>query len=89
MLSLNANKQASFFGTIDKFSLSEIVVPFLRHSFGIPDNEVMIYKLKDSKLLNEEQIAQIISIVNNGGKLPWSLLKGCYLHGEIYLELAS
>ena len=32
----------SFFGTIDKFNLSEIIIPFAKHLFGIPNNEIKI-----------------------------------------------
>lgn len=35
----------SFFGTIDKFNLSEIIIPFAKHLFGIPKNEIRIIKL--------------------------------------------
>ena len=43
----------SFFGTIDKFNLSEIIIPFAKHLFGIPKNEIKIIKI--SSLSDEEQ----------------------------------
>lgn len=43
----------SFFGTIDKFNLSEIIIPFAKHLFGIPKNEIRIIKL--SSLSDEKK----------------------------------
>ena len=43
----------SFFGTIDKFNLSEIIVPFAKHLFGIPKNEIKI--IKHSSLSDDDK----------------------------------
>ena len=40
--------KGSFFGTIDKFILSEIAIPFAKHIFGMPNCELKIIKLKEA-----------------------------------------
>ncbi|PZW37625.1 DNA helicase-2/ATP-dependent DNA helicase PcrA [Mesonia algae] len=52
-LSNGEKPKSSFFGTIDKFNLSEIIIPFAKHLFGIPANEFKI--IKNSSLSNEEK----------------------------------
>lgn len=44
-LSEGENPMSSFFGTIDKFYISEIIVPFGKHIWGIPENEIEIKKI--------------------------------------------
>lgn len=39
------NQKASFFGTIDKFFIAEIIVPFGKHLFGIPTNDISVVKI--------------------------------------------
>ncbi|MBU3050517.1 UvrD-helicase domain-containing protein, partial [Chryseobacterium indologenes] len=43
-LSNGENAKASFFGTIDKFCISEILIPFGKLIFGIPKNDLKIIK---------------------------------------------
>ncbi len=52
-LSNGENPMSSFFGTIDKFNLSEIIVPFAKHLFNIPEFEIKISKI--SSLSNDEK----------------------------------
>lgn len=52
-LSNGENPMSSFFGTIDKFNLSEIIVPFAKHLFKIPEFEIKISKI--SSLPNDEK----------------------------------
>lgn len=52
-LSNGENPKSSFFGTIDKFNLSEIVIPFGKHLFGIPSNDLKVTKI--NSLTDEEQ----------------------------------
>lgn len=52
-LSNGENPKSSFFGTIDKFNLSEIIVPFGKHLFGIPSNDLKVTKI--NSLRDEEQ----------------------------------
>lgn len=46
-LSKGENPMSSFFGTIDKFNLSEIIIPFAKHFFGIPNKDFKIIKIAD------------------------------------------
>jgi superfamily I DNA/RNA helicase len=52
-LSNGENPMSSFFGTIDKFNLSEIVIPFAKQLFGISTNDIKITKI--SSLPEEEK----------------------------------
>jgi DNA helicase-2/ATP-dependent DNA helicase PcrA len=52
-LSEGENPMSSFFGTIDKFYISEIIVPFGKHIWGIPENEIEIKKI--DSLPNDEK----------------------------------
>lgn len=47
VLNLGVQKKSSFFGTIDKFCLTEIVIPFLRHKFNYTPLEIKIVKPED------------------------------------------
>ncbi len=47
------NSKSSFFGTIDKFFISEIIIPFAKHVFGIPANDIKIVKI--DSLSEDEQ----------------------------------
>lgn len=44
--------KASFFGTLDKFYIGEIIIPFGKHLWGIPANEISVKKIES---LDEEQ----------------------------------
>jgi len=52
-LSEGENPMSSFFGTIDKFYISEIIVPFGKHLWGFPTSEIKIEKIDN--LSNEEK----------------------------------
>ncbi|WP_430827157.1 UvrD-helicase domain-containing protein [Chryseobacterium indologenes] len=52
-LSNGENAKASFFGTIDKFCISEILIPFGKLIFGIPKNDLKI--IKGASLQNYEK----------------------------------
>jgi DNA helicase-2/ATP-dependent DNA helicase PcrA len=53
-LSNGENPKASFFGTIDKFNLSEIIIPFGKHLFGLPEADLRITKINTLDLDTEE-----------------------------------
>ncbi|MES2701242.1 MAG: ATP-dependent helicase [Bacteroidota bacterium] len=38
------NPRSSFFGTIDRFFIGEIIIPFGKHLFGVPDKDIQILK---------------------------------------------
>jgi DNA helicase-2/ATP-dependent DNA helicase PcrA len=46
-LSKGEHPKSSFFGTIDKFYLSEIIIPFAKHLWGLPSKEFQIIKIDD------------------------------------------
>ncbi|WP_289039928.1 ATP-dependent helicase [uncultured Zobellia sp.] len=52
-LSNGENPLSSFFGTIDRFYISEIVIPFGKHVFGIPKDDFDIITI--DKLPEEDQ----------------------------------
>lgn len=52
-LSNGEKSKSSFFGTIDKFNLSEIIIPFAKHLFGQPKNDIQI--IKNSSLPNVDK----------------------------------
>ena len=47
-LQKGSDPKGSFFGTIDKFILSEIAIPFSKHIFGMPNCELKIIKLSEA-----------------------------------------
>jgi DNA helicase-2/ATP-dependent DNA helicase PcrA len=56
------NVKASFFGTIDKFCDSEIIIPFLPQLWGSPDNDITVTKISD---LAEEQQEVLSEVTEN------------------------
>lgn len=87
-LSNGENPKSSFFGTIDKFNLSEIIVPFGKHLFGKPCDEIKI--IKHSSLSDEEQ--REINWLDRSLKLSEldtekvTQLKTLFLNGRILIE---
>ena len=53
-LSNGENPMSSFFGTIDKFNLSEIIIPFAKHIFGIPKDEIKITKISSLSITEQK-----------------------------------
>lgn len=91
VLQKNTDPKGSFFGTIDRFSLSEIVIPFSKHIFGLPSNELRVIKLRDAD--DDSQIfydyyydGTKVGIVDD--KLI-AQLKNDYVSGVIYLEFVG
>lgn len=82
VLALGVLKKSSFFGTIDKFCLTEIVIPFLRHRFGLPAVEIKIIKASESTLL--QQICP-----DGTEKLNWEITEKLYKNGEIILDFTG
>lgn len=82
VISLGVQKKSSFFGTIDKFCLVEIVIPFLRHKFNYSPPEIKIVDSKTSLVLNELNI-------DITQKITWDKIEKIYKSGEVLLELAG
>ena len=87
-LSNGENPKSSFFGTIDKFNLSEIIIPFAKHLFGIPKTELKITKItslskeenENFEWFNRNLTLEKISDTNI------DLLKSYFLKGSIFIE---
>ncbi|MDA3616343.1 UvrD-helicase domain-containing protein [Polluticaenibacter yanchengensis] len=87
-LSNGENSMSSFFGTIDKFNLSEIIIPFAKHLFGIPKIQIKITKLsslpkyesKNFEWFNRNLALEKLSNANI------DLLKSYFLSGSILIE---
>lgn len=80
--------KSSFFGTIDRFLTSEIIFPFLKQLWGVPENEVVVTKIQhlpeEEKvyfdLLSKHQISYY-ELIEHLDKL-----KEYFLHGKLFLE---
>lgn len=79
------DRKGSFFGTIDKFYLTEIIIPFARHIYGEPTSEIEIEKLEEmgnsdpriSRLKSEIETLPIDELM--------SVLGSLYVDGRILL----
>jgi superfamily I DNA/RNA helicase len=80
--------KASFFGTMDKFYLSEIIIPFAKQLFGIPKVEITVIRRNDLHV----DIQQALNLVDSPDNLSGlsddhiKLLKRIFLKGQIVLE---
>jgi superfamily I DNA/RNA helicase len=59
VLKSGADSKGSFFGTIDKFCWSEIVIPFIPHLWGPPDEPATIHRIKDLEGTDKEPFADV------------------------------
>lgn len=87
-LSNGENPMSSFFGTIDKFNLSEIIIPFAKHLFGIPKTQIKITKLSSLQIEERENFDWFDKNLTLE-KLPDAnvdILKSYYLNGSIFIE---
>jgi superfamily I DNA/RNA helicase len=87
-LSNGENPKSSFFGTIDKFYLSEIIIPFAKHLFGIPKAEIFVAKsstLSDDKRQDFDffNLQMKLEEVTDGGV---AILGKYFLEGVIAIE---
>ncbi|MCU5214907.1 UvrD-helicase domain-containing protein, partial [Bacillus paranthracis] len=85
--------KGSFFGTIDKFYISEIILPFGSHLFGRPDNDVEIHSGNEEEAINKKDDKRIQKLLDIGYEnlefkhINW--LKKLYIKGIVYLELVG
>jgi len=88
-LAEGADRKGSFFGTIDAFFLSEIILPFGTHIFGNPIRELEVVKL--STLENCISV-QFQSTLKDSEDYEYlidnciELLKDRYINGQVILE---
>ena len=89
-LSGGIDKKQSFFGTIDKFFISELIFPFLPRLFGTPTEELRIQSYKEilENRPEEYQIAsEIERLKNKPNDIQISFMNSYYKSGIIFLEL--
>ena len=80
--------KASFFGTIDKFCDSEIIIPFLPHLWGRPDEEITVTKISD---LPEDEQEAFSGITGNTVSLDQieeylGVIRSWFKKGILFLE---
>jgi len=85
-LSGGVARKASFFGTIDKFFLTEIVIPFGRQIFGDPKEELSVVEAE-----SESELDLVGSILDSGDYAKvvseyLSELSKLYVTGRVVLE---
>ncbi len=85
-LESGVDRKSSFFGTIDKFYLTEIIIPFGRHIFGELNNEIDVITLNEVKLGNE--IKPFVDLADDGNidNRLVEIMSGLYTEGKIILE---
>jgi superfamily I DNA/RNA helicase len=87
-LSDGENPMSSFIGTIDKFYLSEIIIPFGKQIWGIPENEIVVDKIdslerEEKELLNWFSRDLMLSAVED---FQLDVLKEFFKRGLILIE---
>ena len=89
-LSNGEKPKGSFFGTIDKFNLSEIIIPFAKHLFGTSDYDFQI--VKHSSIENKEDEVENFEWIDRKLKLEEidqnkiDILKHYFKQGIILIE---
>ena len=87
-LKTDVDPKGSFFGTMDRFYLSEIIMPFGKHLFGLPKKSFIVIKKQD---LPEEKrkffllLEENLDIQNLSSEFV-KAIKELFLSGEIILE---
>jgi len=80
--------KASFFGTIDKFCDSEIIIPFLSHLWGRPEEEITVTKMSDLTEDDQEVFSGITENTVSREQLEENLdaIRSWYKKGRLFLE---
>lgn len=82
------DRKGSFFGTMDKFYISEIILPFGRHIFGRPEKELEIIE-RDNDVAKKYIPTNQDDDFNAWIKKNVETLKSLYLAGYVLLESVS
>lgn len=87
-LSKGENPLSSFFGTIDKFFLSEIIIPFARQIWGISDNEIKVVKIGSLDIEERDSLNWFTEEVlsSNVKDEHISVLRRYFKEGLIFIE---
>ncbi len=80
--------KASFFGTIDKFCDSEIIIPFLPHLWGRPEEEIVVTKISDLPENEQETFSGIAENTVSLDQLKGHLgaIRSRFKKGVLFLE---
>jgi DNA helicase-2/ATP-dependent DNA helicase PcrA len=83
--------KGSFFGTIDSFELSEVIYPFGRHLFGIPECEFEVVDLETATSEYEENLNDFPAdgLYENFSVAHFQLLGDLYARGIVVLDLVG
>lgn len=84
-LSNGENPKRSFFGTIDKFYISEIIIPFGKHVFGLNENSIEVKNMskQDGGKFDRFNNQLSLDLIPSNYIL---FLKSNFLKGIIYIE---
>ncbi|WP_068943371.1 UvrD-helicase domain-containing protein [Chryseobacterium timonianum] len=87
-LSNGENPKSSFFGTIDKFNLSEVLIPFGKLLFGIPSTDIKIIKKDSLENFENESLDWIDRnlLLTDLDKEKLNILVNYFLNGIILIE---
>lgn len=87
-LSNGENPKSSFFGTIDSFNLSEIIVPFGKQIFGIPTDKITVKKKSflDSDKGNPLEWFTRYTALDDLDAAAIEQLSSYFLDGVIFIE---
>lgn len=80
--------KASFFGTIDKFCDSEIIIPFLPHLWGRPEERITVTKISDLPKDEQETFSGITENTVSLDQLEEHLgaIRSWFKKGVLFLE---
>ncbi len=83
------DKKESFFGTIHKFYISEIILSFGKQIFGLSENTIDIIDIKKEVLSNDEleYIEYIEKNFNSSNSTHTDYINSLFRQGKIYINL--
>ena len=84
-LSAGVDRKSSFFGTIDKFYLAEIVIPFGSHIFGEPEQEIEVISAEAH--VEDDDVADLVETAVgpiDEGSVP--AMARLYAKGKVVLQ---
>jgi len=83
------DKKESFFGTIHKFYISEIIFSFGKQIFGLVDNKIEIIDIKQESLSNDEltYIEYIEKNFDSSDSTHTDYISSLFSKGKIYINL--
>ncbi len=90
-LKSGVEKKESFFGTIHKFYISEIILSFGKQIFGLPENEIEIIDIHQTTIDNDVKtyIEYIEKNFNSSDVDHVDYLNALFNQGKIYLNLVE